>query len=84
MSYIVKIPIYETNWAGRGENGDTIINHYCDSRDEAIKTRNMLRYIYNKEEDLTETEYDYLQNILDWRGHMIAEPYLVSQTETII
>ena len=76
MNYIIKIPIYETNWAGRAENGNTILEHRENSREKAIEVRDKLKHIYNKETDLSEEEYDYLQEILDWRGHMIAEPYI--------
>lgn len=81
--YLVNIPLYFTN-KGRGDNHNGILKHYEDTRVDAETVKDKLIQIFNKEDELSEDEYEYLQSIIDWEGYIIKEPYVTVITETRI
>lgn len=85
MKYLLKIPIYRYN-TGRADNGNTIIERHYSNREDATNDRDFLNHIFirDKQDDLSEEEFDRLQEILDWEGYQIKESYITQQYENLI
>ena len=85
MKYLLKIPIYKYN-TGRADNGNIIIQRFYNGREDAIKDRDFLNGIFDREtqDDLPDDEFDKLQEILDWEGYQIKEAYVTAQYEILI
>lgn len=85
MSYILNIPIYRYN-TGRADNGNTTITRRYENKECAIKDRDFLNEIFNRndKEDLDEDLYNRLQEIIDWQGFQIKDSYVTIQYEQLI
>lgn len=90
MRYKLNIPIYAYN-TGRADNRKTIEVQFYEDRLEALKDRDFLNEIFNREKvgndktpEVTEEEIEKIDRLIETPGHQIKDAYVSMITEIII